>query len=904
MAFDQSKAFTQLENIVKEQDKENFFFEFMLAFKTPRATITKLKNNIGSDVSSSGGEYRLKNKIHFKPVQLGVDLHTECNTLKKATSTSKENIRFVFVTDFNDVVAYDTKANTLLDVEFVDLHKNYAFFLPLAGIEKYELTDEHPADIKAAYKLGQLCDVIRRHNTIDTPEKIHAFNVFLTRLLFCFYAEDTGIFAENQLITAVKNTTDKSGRDLDAFFTQLFRVLNLPSDASERQTLPSHLASFPYVNGGLFAIDEWVPKFTGKARRMIIEAGSLEWDKINPDIFGSMFQAVIDPKQRGKLGQHYTSVPNIMKVIKPLFLYEFEEALEKAKHSTKKLQALLFRLQRTRYLDAACGSGNFLIIIYKELRHFEMKVLRALDALGEQSVMFMSGIRLSQFYGIEIDDFAHEIALLSLWLAENQMNKLFESEFGYSEPMLPLKNSGNIVHGNALRLDWEQFCPKWDDQGDLEVYVCGNPPFLGSKGRSPEQNEDMSLVFHAFEAYGMIDFVGAWYWKAAKYIKNSNAKFALVATNSIVQGEQVAQLWPPIFRNGLAISFAHKTFSWSNSAKDKAAVHVVVIGVANSIDVKTPCIYAENKEGKAIRTYVKNISPYLIEGPHTAVHSTSTPIHNVSPMVFGNKPVDNGYLFLDHAEKETVVKNEPGIEKWLRRVYGADEFLNGKVRYCIWLVDASTDEIESSPFLSFRVNEVRKFRLKSKKAATKKKAEIAHLFDENRQQKSGSYLLVPCHSSENRDYIPVGFYPHDIIPTNANQMIPNASLYEFAIITSEMHNDWMRTVAGRLESRYRYSATLVYNTFPWPEVSEAQKSKISSLGEEILLTRADYPDKTLAQLYDPDKMPEPLHKAHRELDLAVEQLYRDKPFEDAAERVAFLFKRYEKLINTKEGNHA
>ena len=302
MAFDQTKAFTQLEVLVKEKNKDTFFFDFMLAFKTPRATITKLKNNIGSDVSSNEGEFRLKNKIHFKSVQSGMDLHDQCNSLKQATSTFKENIRFVFVTDFNDVVVYDTKAKTLLDVEFVDLHKNYAFFLPLAGIEKYELTDEHPADIKAAYKLGQLCDVIRRHNTIDTPEKTHAFNVFLTRLLFCFYAEDTGIFTENQLITAVTNTTDKNGSDLDTFFIQLFRVLNLPNEASERANLPSHLASFPYVNGGLFAIDEWVPTFTGKARRMIIEAGALEWDKINPDIFGSMFQAVIDPKQRGVLG--------------------------------------------------------------------------------------------------------------------------------------------------------------------------------------------------------------------------------------------------------------------------------------------------------------------------------------------------------------------------------------------------------------------------------------------------------------------------------------------------------------------------------------------------------------------------------------------------------------------------
>ena len=582
MAFDQSKAFTQLENIVKEQDKENFFFEFMLAFKTPRATITKLKNNIGSDVSSSGGEYRLKNKIHFKPVSTSTDLHTECDFLKSLPSTSKDKIRFLFVTDFQDVVAYDMKAKALMDVEFVDLHKNYAFFLPLAGIEKYELTDEHPADIKAAYKLGQLCDVIRRHNEIDTPDKVHAFNVFLTRLLFCFYAEDTGIFSDNQLIKAVQNTTDKNGSDLDSFFEKLFHVLNLPNESEERLALPSHFADFPYVNGGLFASDEWVPKFTGKARRMIIEAGSLEWDQINPDIFGSMFQSVIDPQQRGKLGQHYTSVPNIMKVIQPLFLDDLYDALEKAKNSTKKLQSLLMRIQRIRVFDSACGSGNFLIIAYKELRKFEMEVLKAMDDLGEQSVIFMSGIRLTQFYGIEIDDFAHEIALLSLWLAENQMNKLFEAEFGYSEPMLPLKDSGNIFHGNALKLDWEQVCPKKDEYGDLEVYICGNPPFLGKQNQDKEQRAQQKEVMGKLRAGSDLDFVSCWFVLAARYCKGSSLiQAAFVATSSICQGEQVSILWNELFRLSMQINFAYRPFIWENSAQKKAAVHCTILGISD-----------------------------------------------------------------------------------------------------------------------------------------------------------------------------------------------------------------------------------------------------------------------------------------------------------------------------------
>lgn len=902
MAFDQSKAFTQLEKIIKEQDKENFFFDFMLAFNTPRATITKLKNNIGSDVSSSDGDYRLKNKIHFKQVSSTTNLHAECDLLKSLPTTSKEKIRFILVTDFQDVIAYDTKAKALLDVEFVDLHKNYAFFLPLAGIEKYELTDEHPADIKAAYKLGQLCDVIRRHNEIDSPDKVHAFNVFLTRLLFCFYAEDTGIFSENQLIKAVQNTTDKNGSDLDSFFAMLFHVLNLPNESEERCALPSHFASFPYVNGGLFASDEWVPQFTGKARRMIIEAGSLEWDQINPDIFGSMFQSVIDPEQRGKLGQHYTSVPNIMKVIQPLFLDGLEDALDKAKASSRKLQALLMRIQRIRIFDSACGSGNFLIIAYKELRKFEMKVLKALDALGEQSVMFMSGIRLTQFYGIEIDDFAHEIALLSLWLAENQMNKLFEAEFGYSEPMLPLKDSGNIVHGNALRLDWEQVCPKKDEYGDLEVYICGNPPFLGTTERTQEQRDDMQHAFSRKDSLGYLDFVASWFWKGAQYISKTPFKCAFVATNSITQGDQPSLLFPYLYDLGVNIDFAYKTFSWSNSAKDKAAVHVVIIGLASE-DYIVPRLFSMQAERFEVKK-LKNINPYLFEGGKVVVKPESKSLSSMTPMIFGSKPTDGGNFYISEKERLEFLNRYPEKKDWIRKVVGSREFLNSIDRWCFWLADEPLEEVIKIPELNDRVEKIKALRIKAGHAAALKGAERPHTFLQLAQPKWGNYLIVPRVSSERREYVPIDFVSCDIICTDANQLVPNANLYEFAILTSEMHNDWMRTVAGRLESRYRYSATLVYNTFPWPDVSETQKAKISGLGEEILLTRADYPDKTLAQLYDPDKMPESLRRAHRDLDLAVEQLYRAKPFENAAERVAFLFKRYEQLINTKEGNNA
>lgn len=902
MAFDQSKAFTQLENIIKEQDKENFFFDFMLAFKTPRATITKLKNNIGSDVSSSGGEYRLKNKIHFKPVSTSTDLHAECDFLKSLPTTPKDKIRFLFVTDFQDVVAYDMKAKALLDVEFVDLHKNYAFFLPLAGIEKYELTDEHPADIKAAYKLGQLCDVIRRHNEIDTPDKVHAFNVFLTRLLFCFYAEDTGIFSDNQLINSVQNTTDKNGSDLDIFFERLFHVLNLPNESKERLTLPLHFADFPYVNGGLFASEEWVPKFTGKARRMIIEAGSLEWDQINPDIFGSMFQSVIDPKQRGKLGQHYTSVPNIMKVIQPLFLDSLYDALEEAKNSTKRLQSLLMRIQRISVFDSACGSGNFLIIAYKELRKFEMKVFKALDALGEQSVMFMSGIRLTQFYGIEIDDFAHEIALLSLWLAENQMNKLFEAEFGYSEPMLPLKDSGNVIHGNALRLDWEKVCPKQDEHGDLEVYVCGNPPFVHSKKRTDEQNADMERVLGHLQGFKMIDYVGCWFEKCRLYVNKANASGAFVSTNSLCQGEQVSRLWPNLLTT-LEIIFAVQAFPWSNSAKDKAGVHVVVIGFKDKEQGHIEKRLYKNDKKRIQMQKVKNINPYLVEGSDSVVFPRSLPLCDAEPMVYGNYYSKSAGLILNRAELESLLSKEPHSEQYVKKLMGSDEFIHGKQRWCLWLVDLSAKDLANYPEIQKRVESVRLDRLNTSDKAMNAIASTPHIFRDTRNP--DRYLLIPIVSSERREYIPIGYLDKDTIATNKAFMLPNASLYTFGIICSSTHMDWMRaTSCGRLESRYSYSNKIVYNNFPWPEATEKSKAVISELAEEILLTRADYPDKTLAQLYDPEEMPQALRIAHKNLDLAVEKLYRAKPFEDESERVAFLFKRYEQLINTKEGNDA
>lgn len=763
--------------------------------------------------------------------------------------------------------------------------------------------------------MGRLFDHIRRTNHLEKPEDIHALNVFLTRLLFCFFAEDTKIFPKDSFTKLIESHTHKTGENADEVLTALFQTLDTPPE-NRSEALPVHLASFPYVNGGLFQADEPVPDFDARTRRLLLECGKLDWSEINPDIFGSMFQSVINPAQRSRLGQHYTSVPNIMKVIKPLFLDDFQAAFQgifkrfsSDEGRLKALYGLSMRLGNIKIFDPACGSGNFLIIAYKELRRLEIEIFKAVKKI-DGNALFDSRIRLDQFYGIELDDFAHEIAMLSLWLAEHQMNLAHESEIGNSLPTLPLKSGGNIKAANSLREDWEAFCPRGNRAED-EVYIVGNPPFGGKQYRNTEQNIDMDTVFNGWKKYGVLDYVACWFWKGAQYIRASRAKLALVATNSISQGDQVATLWPGIFALGNRIAFAYQTFPWSNNAKDKAAVHVVIIGLEavrlsddlqnslNLSDVQPKLYKLLDKEWHS--QSVANISPYLIAGSNLAIEARRTPICNIPEMVFGNMPNDGGHLILTTYEKDALLEKDPTAEKWIKRLLGSEEFLNGKERWCIWLNGISEQELADMPSkhpeIHQRIEKVRAIRSESKRKETKILAETPHLFGEIRHPTSGNYILVPSTTSERREYVPMDFFDTETISSNANLMIPNATLYEFSILTSAMHNDWMRTVAGRLESRYRYSGTIVYNNFPWPEASEAEKARIAALAEDILLIRADYPDQTLAQLYDPDKMPPPLKEAHLSLDAAVDRLYRAKPFSDGMERVKFLFDLYEKAIN-------
>ncbi|MCG9752718.1 N-6 DNA methylase [Vibrio brasiliensis] len=890
MAVNQAKIFEQLEQLVESSDPSEFIYGFLTAFKFPKATITQIRQGGNRNVAKLEGHVGLKNKLYYFPVNEGQDIDVALDEVISNPMIAKNKIRYVLTTDFERFLAWDTATSERLDIDFEVLHRNYSFFLPLVGLEKAILNSEKPADVKAAVKMGKLFDLIRVHNDLNTPEDIHALNVFLTRLLFCLFAEDTGIFPQQgQFTSAIKSVTSQDGSDLDQFLYDLFSILNSPKDSELRSRLPQHLTDFPYVNGGLFEADEPIPELGKKGRRILIECGLEDWSAINPDIFGSMFQAVIDVDQRARLGQHYTSYSNIMKVIQPLFLDPLRAELDKQRNSVNGLKRLLVRLGEIKVFDPACGSGNFLIIAYKELRLLEIEVIQALMKIDQG--FFISNIHLDQFYGIEIDDFACEIARLSLWLAEHQINKQWEEHIGPAEPALPLKATGKIISGNSLKLDWNRVCPKSVDD---EVYIIGNPPFHGTLERTDEQKEDMGSVFSGFKSLGNLDYVACWFWKGAQYIEGTNSELALVATNSICQGEQVASLWPYIFDLDINIHLAYPTFPWANNARDKAAVHVIIVGLSQKTSVKR---LFQLVDGEWHSKQVKGISPYLVEGSNVAVQSKSRPmIEGVPQLLFGNKPTDGGYLQLNRAERDELIQSEPESERWIKKALGATEFLNSKERWCLWLVDVQEGDLEQLPKVKERVESVRAFRLASKKASTRAKSEKAHLFDENRHPQTGTYILVPRHSSERRFYVPIGLFGDDVISTDANNILPGGTLYEFGVMTSALHNDWMRLVAGRLKSDYRYSASIVYNTFPWPAVDDRQREQIEKLAENVLFTREDFPGKSLAELYNPETMPPELLSAHQELDLAVDKLYKSALFKDSAERLSFLLARYEEMM--------
>lgn len=903
MALNPTKLMADLEALTQEEQGQGFVFGFLSLFKTPRSTITRLEKDLSTDLNVAldpeSGAVGLRQRLYIKPIYDGQEPEDVLQEIRESGRLAQYKMRFLIVTDFKNLMAYDSEVDDILDCAYQDLYRNYSFFLPLHGLEKSQVYSESPADTKAAERMGRLFEQIRLSNQIETAEQVHSLNVFLTRLLFCFFADDTGIFTKNQFANALESTTTRDGHDLQAFFEQLFEVLNTPENSPNRKSLATQMAAFPYVNGGLFANTFAVPAFTQRTRRMLLDSAKLDWSEINPDIFGSMFQGVINPEQRSQLGQHYTSVPNIMKVIQPLFLQPLEDELEKILRNKKPaerlkdLTRLSMRLENIKIFDPACGSGNFLIIAYKELRKFEIKVFKYIRELNPNTDIFASGITLNQFYGIEIDDFAHEVAMLSLWLAEHQMNMLFKTEINEPKPALPLKEGGNIICGNSLRIDWEEFCQRTDRVND-EVYIIGNPPFGAPNNRTESQTEDMELVFKGFPKFKYLDYVACWFWKGAQYLNRSRSKLALVSTNSLCQGEQVAMLWPYIFKIKVSINFAYQTFSWKNNARDNAAVHVVIVSLISDDYLSDKRLLFKPLYQDWLKEEVANIGPYLVPGNNLSIGSRENQLNGTSWITKGNQATDGGFLLLSDIEKNNLIKDEPNAARWIKRFMGSDEFINNKIRWCLWLTGITDSELQKMPEVCRRIELVKGMRLASKDSGTNRLAERPHEFRD--LHNPHSYVLIPGVSSERRLYIPIGFCDENVICSNSAFLVHDATLYEFGILTSLIHNDWMRVVAGRLESRYRYSGTIVYNNFPWPEVTPTQMKAIEQLAEEVILTRENYPSKSLAQLYDPDEMPDDLRAAHHALDMAVDKLYRKTPFADSSERVAHLFARYEALI--------
>lgn len=837
------------------------------------------------NLSKIEGEVLYKKKVFFKEVATD-KLFATIDDLTKNEEDLKHNPRFVIVTDYKTLLAKDTRTGLTLDTPILEINKRYDFFLPWAGQEKYQSKNENHADRKASYEMAKLYDILVHENPNIYEDGGHNLNIFLSRLLFCFFAEDTGIFEEEGIFTnTLAQHTKPDGSDVHSFLDRLFKVLNTKDNSNE----PTYLQAFPYVNGGLFRDTIVSPKFSLKARKIILECGDLNWSEINPDIFGSMIQAVVNPEYRSGLGMHYTSVPNIMKVIEPLFLNELREEFEKGKGKPNQLRKLIHRISKIKIFDPACGSGNFLIIAYKELRALEIEILQDIYNTESQVSIVFTEIKLSQFYGIELDDFAHEMAILSLWLAEHQMNKVFIDElhdYGRAKPILPLKEAGHITQGNATRLDWKTICPI--DLAD-EVFILGNPPYLGSRNQDDEQKEDMGFVFK--KDFKKLDYVSCWFFLGANYIDGYNAKYAFVSTNSICQGEQVALLWPRILNYNIQIGFAYQSFKWTNNAKGNAGVNVVIIGIGN-FQKNEKFIIDDN-----IRKTVNYINPYLFPAEVNVISKSNKPLCFKETMTKGCYPTDGGGLILDEETSSSFLKTD--LSKYVKPFMGTSEFLHKVNKYCLYLNEKDYELVKDNNLIKDRIQIVEKSRKSSKKENTRLLAKTPYKFefDSNRDTQG---IIIPCITSERRKYLPVGFVDEDTIVYGTAQVLYTNNVYLFGVLSSRMHIIWISITCGRMKSDYNYSSTLCYNTFPFPEINEKQKENLNLHVFAVLDERAKYPTKTLAQLYDPDKMPKGLKDAHHELDLAIERCYRLKSFESDVERLEYLFKLYEQMTTKNE----
>lgn len=803
--------------------------------------------------------------------------------------------KYIVVSDFARFVVYDLEskdpATPIAKFPTAKLHEHIRLFGFLWGQDTKPVDPEDPINVKAVEVLGELHDALEHGGY-----RGHQLERFLVRVLFCLFAEDTGIFDPDTFRQIVEQSR-WDGSDLGPALARLFRVLDTKPD-DRPANLPEALKDLPYVNGELFAEKLDFAEFTGPMRAALLKCCNFNWSRISPAVFGSLFQSVMageeGQRQRRQIGAHYTSERDIMKLIRSLFLDDLQAELKACGGDQRKLRAFQDKLAGLRFLDPACGCGNFLVVTYRELRKLELEVLRKLHSGRDDALQLFSGallkVDVDQMHGIEIEEWPARIAEVAMWLIDHQLNLLVSETFGKPVTRLPLKKGAKIHIGNALRTDWHTVL-----RASECSYVLGNPPFVGKQHMTVQQNEDMESVLGHIKGRSVLDYVSAWYVAALAYMKGTPITAAFVSTNSLCQGEQAAALWPTLLRTGLRIHFAHRTFQWISEARGKAHVHVIIVGFGlGEVRKKFITDYHEDGEHPVVQA-VRNINPYLVDAPDAVVEPRSKPISNVRPIVFGSMPNDGGHLLLGSDEKVQLLAEEPGAKPYLRRLMGSDEFINGLERWCLWLVDARPSDIRALQAVMTRVRAVRDHRLASKRAATVELAAKPMLFGEIRQP-TANYLLVPRHSSERRKYIPIGFLPPSVIAHDSCLVIPNATLFHFGVLTSEMHMAWVRQVCGRLKSDFRYSNKLVYNNFPWPQdVSAARKAAVEAAAQGVLDAREQFKGQTLADLYDPLTMPKALRDAHKKLDRAVDKCYRSQPFQSERSRVEFLFNLYLKL---------
>lgn len=877
----------------EQGDRQTFWNEFFEVFGIKRKTVASFEQPV-KNLKGQWGYIDL-----FWKGMLLVEHKSRGKSLAKANSQAMDYIqglvtsgraeecpRYVIVSDFDQIALHDLSEGESLEFKLAEFHKHVSAFGFIPGYKQSKLGDvEDPINVRAVEIMGELHDALEAGGYSG-----HDLERFLVRILFCLFAEDTGIFERNAFTSLIENHSKEDGSDLGSLLARLFNALNTPVEKRQKNLLED-IAAFPYVNGRLFEEVLGFADLNKSMRDQLIRCCNLDWSRISPAVFGSLFQSVMEPKERRQVGAHYTSERDILKVIDSLFMDDLRDEFLRVKSNKRQLKAFHEKLGNLRFLDPACGCGNFLVVTYRELRLLELEVLKLL--LKDQQVTdvgLFSLVDVDAMHGIEINEFPSLIAEVAMWLIDHQMNLRLSEEFGQYFIRLPLKKSAKIAHANALFIDWSTVINPEECS-----YIIGNPPFVGSKWMSNEQRADMQRVAGHIKNYGLLDFVTAWYVVASKFIQRSDTEVAFVSTNSISQGEQVGVLWPELFKAGIQINIAHRPFGWKSEAKGKARVHVIIVGFGLRPKPKKRIFDVDPLTDAITIQTVSSISPYLVEGGNLVLQNRSKPLNSIPPMVSGNKPIDDGNYFFSTEDMKAFIEKEPLAAPFFMRWLGGEEFLNGSVRWFLNLSKCPPHVLKSMPHAVELIAKVKNFRASSKSATTRAIADTPTKFHTTFCPE-GDFLAIPQVSSERRKYIPIAYLNEIFLPGDKLRCIPNANKYHFGVLTSSMHMAWVNRVTGRLESRYQYSAKLVYNNYPWPEnPSEKHKAAVEALAQQVLNVREKYPDASLADLYDPLTMPADLAKAHEKLDRAVELCYRPKPFESDRERVEFLFCLYEKL---------